>query len=214
VPASLSSLAFDCVLFRMQDDARIYPSKEDVGPLTGSAGGFAGGERGLQHFLATKSLEPAPSDVVSQRQTRRDAIAAVGVSVVATASYIAYLFLTGQPLPEVPDFAALTSAPERVTDAVSLSTGVPALPGAVPSFSVPELSIPEFSVPDVSDGRVKVAAAAAAVVISVAGGTVVFRKTKEVVADTVDSVKTFAEANLTKALVIAAAAAVYYVLLR
>lgn len=193
----------------MQDDARIYPSKEDAGPLTGSTGGFAGGERGLQHFIRTQSLEPAPPELISERHARSDAFAAIGTAVAAGACYIAYLFVTGQPLPQVPDASALTSATTQMSQTVSGmaagsgSVGVPPVPGAVPAFSVPA----------VSDGQIKVAAAAGAVV-SVVGGAVVFQRTKEVVAHAGQQVKEFAEANLVRLLVLGVAVAVYSALLK
>ena len=181
----------------------MYPSKEDVGPLTGSAGGFAGGERGLQHFIRTQSLQPASPEQIRERQTTKDAIATVGTAALAGASYIAYLFLTGQPLPDV---AALTS---QLSDSVSgaatgsSEVGVPPVPGAVPSFSAPA----------VSDVQIKVAAAVAVVVGSVVGGKIAVETTKNAVADTADSVKSFVEQNLARLLVLGAAVGVYYVLL-
>lgn len=187
----------------------MYPSKEDVGPLTGSAGGFAGGERGLQHFIRTQSLEPASPEQIRERQTTKDAIAVVGTAAVAGSSYIAYLFLTGQPLPEVPDVAALTSATSQMSQSVSGAVegsgdvGVPPVPGAVPSFSVPA----------VSDVQIKVVAAVSLVVGSVVGGKIAVQRTKEAVVDTADSVKSFVEANLARMLVLGAACGVYYVLL-
>ncbi|GLI68817.1 hypothetical protein VaNZ11_013320 [Volvox africanus] len=48
------------------DDPRKYPGKDDIGPLAGVAGGFAGGEAGLKQFVATgdvklrKPGEPGP----------------------------------------------------------------------------------------------------------------------------------------------------------
>ncbi|GLC35937.1 hypothetical protein PLESTB_000521200 [Pleodorina starrii] len=48
------------------DDPRKYPGKDDIGPLAGVAGGFAGGEAGLKQFVATGDLklrkpgEPGP----------------------------------------------------------------------------------------------------------------------------------------------------------
>ncbi|EFJ47103.1 hypothetical protein VOLCADRAFT_120979 [Volvox carteri f. nagariensis] len=47
-------------------DPRKYPGKDDIGPLAGVAGGFAGGEAGLKQFVATgdvklrKPGEPGP----------------------------------------------------------------------------------------------------------------------------------------------------------
>mmetsp|Transcript_9321 Transcript_9321/g.19904 ORF Transcript_9321/g.19904 Transcript_9321/m.19904 type:complete len:243 (-) Transcript_9321:851-1579(-) len=35
------------------DDPQKYPGKEDVGPLPGATGGFAGGERGIKAYLQT-----------------------------------------------------------------------------------------------------------------------------------------------------------------
>ncbi|GIL72635.1 hypothetical protein Vretimale_4380 [Volvox reticuliferus] len=48
------------------DDPRKYPGKDDIGPLAGVAGGFAGGEAGLKQFVATGDVklrrpgEPGP----------------------------------------------------------------------------------------------------------------------------------------------------------
>ncbi|KAG2499153.1 hypothetical protein HYH03_002735 [Edaphochlamys debaryana] len=48
------------------DDPRKYPNKEDIGPLSGVAGGFAGGEKGVKQFVATGDIklrkpgEPGP----------------------------------------------------------------------------------------------------------------------------------------------------------
>ncbi|PNH12657.1 hypothetical protein TSOC_000331 [Tetrabaena socialis] len=39
------------------DDPRKYPGKEDIGPLSGVAGGFAGGEAGIKQFVATGDLK-------------------------------------------------------------------------------------------------------------------------------------------------------------
>lgn len=185
----------------MQDDARIYPSKEDAGPLPGATGGFAGGERGLQHFIQTQSLEPAPPEVVNERQTRRDAIATVGVAAVAGASYFAYLFLTGQPLPDVPDVAQLTSASSQVSEG-ALDTGVPAMPGATPSFA-----------PAVSENQIKLVATGAAVLASIVGGAVLFKKTGEVAGNAARVAKGLVEDNLARMLVVGGAIMVYYFLL-
>ena len=38
------------------DDERLYPGKEDVGPLLGAVGGFAGGEVGLKNFASKGDL--------------------------------------------------------------------------------------------------------------------------------------------------------------
>lgn len=182
----------------IKDDVRMYPSKEDAGPLTGSTGGFAGGERGLQHFIRTQSLEPAPEELVNERQGRKDALAVVGVAASAGASYVAYLFLTGQPLPDVAAIAdQMGTAASQMSDGAP-STGVPAVPGAVPSFS---------------EGQIKAAAATAAVVVSVVGGKVVFDKTKAVVADKAENAKAFVEDNLVRLLVLGGAVAVYSTLL-
>ncbi|KXZ56378.1 hypothetical protein GPECTOR_1g335 [Gonium pectorale] len=39
------------------DDPRKYPGKEDIGPLAGVAGGFAGGEAGIKQFVATGDVK-------------------------------------------------------------------------------------------------------------------------------------------------------------
>ena len=187
----------------MQDDARMYPSKEDVGPLTGSAGGFAGGERGLQHFIRTQSLQPASPEQIRERQTTKDAIAAIGTLTLAGASYVAYLFLTGQPLPDVAELTSQVSQSVSGAAATSSDVGVPPVPGAVPSFSAPA----------VSDVQIKVAAAVALVVGSVVGGKIAVQKTSDAVADAADGAKAFVEQNLARLLVLGAAVGVYYVLL-
>lgn len=48
------------------DDPTKYPGKDDIGPLAGVAGGFAGGEAGLKQYVATGTVrlrkpgEPGP----------------------------------------------------------------------------------------------------------------------------------------------------------
>jgi hypothetical protein len=38
------------------DDARKYPAKENVGPLLGATGGFAGGEKGIKQLVQVRAL--------------------------------------------------------------------------------------------------------------------------------------------------------------
>lgn len=40
----------------IKDDERLYPGREDVGPLLGAVGGFAGGEVGLKNFANTGDI--------------------------------------------------------------------------------------------------------------------------------------------------------------
>ena len=40
----------------IKDDERLYPGREDVGPLLGAVGGFAGGEKGLKNFASTGDI--------------------------------------------------------------------------------------------------------------------------------------------------------------
>jgi hypothetical protein len=87
----------------------------------------------LQKFIKDQTLEPAPAEIVRQRQAKKDAIALLGLVVVGGASYLAYLFVTGQALPELPDLTALTSSGSQVAQGVS---------GATTATPSPALSLP------------------------------------------------------------------------
>lgn len=50
------------------DDPNKYPDKENVGPMLGATGGFAGGEAGLQQFVQTGELKlRQPGDPVKKQ---------------------------------------------------------------------------------------------------------------------------------------------------
>eukprot|EP00877_Chromochloris_zofingiensis_P014840 jgi/Chrzof1/960/Cz01g34360.t1 len=65
------------------DDPRKYPAKENLGPLTGATGGFAGGERGLKQFIESGELRMRqPGDPV-RRQSSPVAIAGLLIAAGA-----------------------------------------------------------------------------------------------------------------------------------
>ena len=72
----------------MQDDVRKYPAKEDVAFMRGAAGGFAGGERGVQQFVQSGSLSPADEARSNKLKATKDAALVLGLLVLSAAGTV------------------------------------------------------------------------------------------------------------------------------
>ncbi|KAF8067268.1 hypothetical protein HT031_002315 [Scenedesmus sp. PABB004] len=65
------------------DDPAKYPAKDDLGPLLGATGGFAGGEKGLKQFVATGEVTLRDPRAPGAQQTSPVAVAGLLVAAGA-----------------------------------------------------------------------------------------------------------------------------------